>query len=230
MLFGGTGVHHRNLGPDALPWLRISFERIHSGCAILAMPTSAAELMLLPFHFAGIWPALRIFQTAVGLIRDLHGRIVERARAYTLATPVRTYVSRRDRGGCLYITSHYCSVHLVDVLRRYAATPMFAACGSIRIRHDLASDAERACTIALIANSVGYQRDLRADVGLVPRTVPGAVEVRSRICPRVPLADWHELHRRPRKGLLPCLGKKHPDQRRWSLSTLAAVGEILAPG
>jgi AraC-like DNA-binding protein len=146
---GGTGVHARNLAPDILARLQMCFQRIHNGC-VAPGDADVGKIMLVALmsHFARL-PHVRNGRTHP----SCYGKIVKRARAY--------------------IQENLCEPMSVDEIAAAACTSrrtLFRAFADIlddtprtyvrrlrlhRIRHDLASDAERTCTIALIANEWG---------------------------------------------------------------------------
>lgn len=148
-LLGGTGIHPRNLDPKALSKLQRLFQRLHEGgTSSLCDAVGAQILSTLIDHLAR--PP---HQRNAGRHPTQYGKIVERARAYiqeNLCEPISvdelaaaSYASRRTLFRAFeFILSE--PPHLyVRRLRLH------------RIRHDLASEAERACTIALIANQWG---------------------------------------------------------------------------
>lgn len=150
-VLGGTGIHPRTLAAGMLKPLRHAFELIHGGPAVAPR--------------AGTRPGdtlLRAIVNHIGRAPGRHnqrgcpngyGRIVQRARAYifeNLSNPISlddiaraSFTSRRT----LYRAFEEV---LDDTPQTYVRRLRLH-----RIRHDLASDAERACTIALIANQWG---------------------------------------------------------------------------
>jgi AraC-like DNA-binding protein len=148
-VLGGTGIHHRNLAPDALARLRMSFQRIHNSCmmpgdadVVRALLAAVISHLARPPHV----PNGRTHPTC-------HGKIVKRAQAYIqehLSEPISVdeiaaaaFASRRT------LFRAFADI-LDDTPRAYVRRLRLH-----RIRHDLADDAERACTIALIANQWG---------------------------------------------------------------------------
>lgn len=148
-ILGGTGIHIRKLPSAVMTRLQTSFQQIHSSCdAPGNADTCRAALSAVILHLARP-PYFRNGKTDP----SLHGKIVKRARAY--------------------IYEHLCEPMTVDEIAAAAYASrrtLFRAFADIldetprayvrrlrlhRIRHDLASDAERACTIALIANQWG---------------------------------------------------------------------------
>jgi AraC-like DNA-binding protein len=147
-VLGGTGLHAEPLASAALIRLRHAFELIHSGHAMGETRVGQELLRALIAHL-GRAPRAR---NRVGRT-DAHAMIVRRARAY--------------------IAEHLAEPICPDTLAQAALTSrrtLFRAFAEIlddtpqiyvmrlrlhRIRHDLASDEERACTVALIANQWG---------------------------------------------------------------------------
>jgi AraC-like DNA-binding protein len=148
-VLGGTGVHARDIVPEVRASLKNAFERIHQGCCApgddnIGRTTLDALILHLgrPPH--------------VGLRGTYHegfGKIVRRARAYILenlsepisvdAVAAAAYTSRRT------LFRAFADI-LDDTPRGYVRRLRLH-----RIRNDLASDTEKACTIALIANQWG---------------------------------------------------------------------------
>lgn len=148
-VLGGTGVHARDIVPEVLTSLKNGFERIHQGSGAPG-DDNVGRIMLN----ALIWHLGR--RPHVGLRGTYHGgfgTIVRRARAYILenlsepisvdAVAAAAYTSRRT------LFRAFAEV-LDDTPRAYVRRLRLH-----RIRNDLASDAERACTIALTANQWG---------------------------------------------------------------------------
>jgi AraC-like DNA-binding protein len=147
---GGTGLHQRLLHPQTVAWLRERFERIHSGRQPTGREDDVFAIMLEAFvdHF-GRAPST----SNRGNSRHAHAAIVRRARSYIadhLAAPIAlddialaAYASRRT----LYRAF---AEMLDDTPQSYVRRLRLH-----RIRHDLATDVERACTIALVANQWG---------------------------------------------------------------------------
>jgi len=147
---GGTGLHARHLHPRAVAWLREGFERIHGGRHPPGPQDDVSAVMLEAFldHF-GRAPSSR----NRGRSPHAHAAIVKRARDYIsehLGAPIAlddiataAYASRRT----LYRAF---GEMLNDTPQSYVRRLRLH-----RIRHDLATDAERACTIALVATQWG---------------------------------------------------------------------------
>jgi AraC-like DNA-binding protein len=148
---GGTGFHPRRLPENAVGELKTQFEAVHSG-----RPTSKVDVALLGdgllnavFKHFGRSPHPPIGRT------DPRGRarIVARARTYiieNLDRPLRidqiaraAHASRRTVYRAFNDVLDETPHSYVRKLRLH------------RIRHDLASDAERTCTVALVANRWG---------------------------------------------------------------------------
>jgi AraC-like DNA-binding protein len=148
-ILGGTGIHTRNLEPAALTELRRPFERIHEAHASRDCNTVGSRMLAALIAHLARPPHHR----NVGRHASQHGKIVERARAYIqghLCEPMSVdeiaaaaYTSRRTLFRAFEDILNEAPHHYVRRLRLH------------RIRHDLASEAERACTIALVANQWG---------------------------------------------------------------------------
>ncbi|MET4385251.1 AraC-like DNA-binding protein [Bradyrhizobium sp. F1.4.3] len=147
-ILGGTGVHARNLAPTRLLELQRSFQRIHDSGVPGNVNVGRQMLDALILHLA------RPPHCGNGGTHPRHhGKIVERARAYIqdhLCEPMSVdeiaaaaYSSRRTLFRAFEDVLGESPRHYVRRLRLH------------RIRHDLASEAEKACTIALIANQWG---------------------------------------------------------------------------
>jgi AraC-like DNA-binding protein len=145
---GGTGLHARPLADATLRRILHAFELIHSGHAMGETRIGQELLRALIAHL-GRAPRVcnRVGRT------DAHAMIVRRARAYILE----------------HLAEPICPDTLAQAIHTSRRT-LFRAFAEIlddspqiyvmrlrlhRIRHDLASDEERACTVALIANQWG---------------------------------------------------------------------------
>jgi AraC-like DNA-binding protein len=146
---GGSGIHARSMAPEILVELQRAFESVHGSPDGLGYAGLTKHLLAaLIAHLAR--PPRRENQ---GRHPDLHGKIVERARTYIhdhLSEPISidalataAYASRRTLFRAFTDILDDTPQNYVRRLRLH------------RIRHDLASDAEKACTIALIANQWG---------------------------------------------------------------------------
>lgn len=142
---GGSGIHARCMAPEILAGLQRAFECVHSGSDGVGHQALTKHLLTaLIAHLAR--PPRRQNR---GRHPDLHGKIVERARAYIhdhLSEPLSideiataAYASRRT------LFRAFADI-LDDTPQNYVRRLRLH-----RIRHDLASEAEKACTIALIA-------------------------------------------------------------------------------
>ncbi len=147
---GGTGLHPQPLATATLRRLRHAFELIHAGSRDGIRDTSIGQALLRAL-IAHLGRAPRVRNRAGRT--DVHAMVVRRARAYIL--------------------EHLAESITPDTLAQAALTSrrtLFRAFAEIlgdtpqvyvmrlrlhRIRHDLASDEERACTVALIANQWG---------------------------------------------------------------------------
>ena len=149
-VLGGTGLHARPLEGSTLRRIRHAFELVHAGSRDAMRGTGIAqELLRALIGHLGRAPRVG---NRVGR-SDAHAMIVRRARAY--------------------IVEHLAEPICPDTLAQAALTSrrtLFRAFAEIlgdtpqiyvmrlrlhRIRNDLASDEERACTVALIANQWG---------------------------------------------------------------------------
>jgi AraC-like DNA-binding protein len=146
---GGSGIHARCMAPEILAELQRTFEAVHRSSDGLGYAGLTKHLLAaLIAHLAR--PPRRENR---GRHPDLHGKIVERARTYIhdhLSEPISidelaaaAYASRRTLFRAFTDILDDTPQNYVRRLRLH------------RIRHDLASDAEKACTIALIANQWG---------------------------------------------------------------------------
>jgi AraC-like DNA-binding protein len=148
-ILGGTGIHTRNLEPAVLTELRRSFQCIHDDHAFRDCYAVGRRMLAALIAHLARPPHHR----NVGRHSNHHGKIVERARAYIhghISEPMSVdeiaaaaYTSRRTLFRAFEDILNEAPHHYVRRLRLH------------RIRHDLASEAERACTIALIANQWG---------------------------------------------------------------------------
>jgi AraC-like DNA-binding protein len=150
-VLGGTGIHRHLLAPAIVRSLRQEFELIHCGQLVgrkAGVRTGETLLRLIIAHI-GREPVGHNWRGG----QQGHARIVSRARAYIL--------------------EHLSEPISLDSIAKAATTSrrtLFRAFADIlddtpqtyvrrlrlhRIRLDLASDAERACTIALVANQWG---------------------------------------------------------------------------
>jgi len=148
-ILGGTGVHARNIAPGVLWDLERSFQSIHEHRSTAEGNTVGSRMLAaLVAHIAR--PP---HHDNVGRYSNQHGKIVERARGYIrdhLDQPMSVdeiadaaHTSRRTLFRAFGDVFDEAPHHYVRRLRLH------------RIRHDLASEAERACTIALVANQWG---------------------------------------------------------------------------
>lgn len=148
-VLGPTRVHARKLPESVAAGLRASFERLHSGRTV-AEGRAVDRVMIdaLIRHFARRPVQLR------GRHRpDCHGRIFERARAYIrerLAEPISV-----DEIATAACTSRRTLFRAFAEILDETPQAYVRRLRLHRIRHDLADDTERACTIALIANDWG---------------------------------------------------------------------------
>ncbi len=144
---GGTGVHARKVTPSLPAVLRRHFCDIHRRSAITADP---ARIML-----EGVLRHLARPPRSVngGRQPNCHGRIVNCARAYILAhlsEPMTVDEIASAAGASRRTLFRAFAEILEETPRTYVRRLRLH-----RIRHDLARRAERACTVALIANEWG---------------------------------------------------------------------------
>ncbi|MBR1162642.1 AraC family transcriptional regulator [Bradyrhizobium elkanii] len=145
---GNTGRHAQCLPSGLLLRLQHLFGRVHDGNVTTDNPISRQLLSALIAHFAR--PP---HHGLVGKHLNQHEKIAERARAFiqeNLCEPLSVdqiaaaaHASRRTLFRAFEEIFDETPRSYVRKLRLH------------RIRHDLASDAERACTIALVANQWG---------------------------------------------------------------------------
>lgn len=148
-VLGGTGIHSRPLSPAAVRRLRQAFELIHSGASAERGARIGEDLLRAIINHIGRAPATRNQWGDKGA----YARIVRRARAYIiehLADPISlaelveaAHTSRRT------LFRAFADI-LDDTPQTYVRRLRLH-----RIRHDLATERERACSIALIANQWG---------------------------------------------------------------------------
>lgn len=148
---GGTGVHDRNVPATVLTRLRCRFEQLHSGCFIPysgGTDISRAMLSATIAHLAR-HPRIR----GGGRRPGRHGNIVEKARAYIvehLSEPIS--IDEIAAAACTSRRTLFRA--FTDILDETPHT-FVRRLRLHRIRHDLAGDLERTCTISLVANQWG---------------------------------------------------------------------------
>jgi len=148
-VLGGTGVHARPLASAVVRGLRQEFELIHCGRPVSGAKRTGDALLRALANHIGRQPAGDKRHGGM----DAHARIVRKARSYIL--------------------EHLANPITLDAITAAAATSrrtLFRAFADVlddtpqtyvrrlrlhRIRYDLASEEERACTIALVANQWG---------------------------------------------------------------------------
>lgn len=149
-VLGGTGIHRRQLAPSIVRTLRHSFDLIHSGYLDGTGSLHACDLLLRSM-------IVLLGREPVGLNfrggREGHTRIVARARAYILEH-LSEPISPDDVAKAALTSRRTLFRAFADILDDTPQTYV-RRLRLHRIRHDLASDAEKACTIALIANQWG---------------------------------------------------------------------------
>lgn len=148
-ILGSAGIHARTLAPTALAQLQQSFQDVHD------KGTSSGNKNIGRQMLSALIPHLARapHQMNGGAHPRCHGKIVQRARSYIhehLSDPMSadeiaaaSYASRRTLFRAFEEVLGETPRSYIRKLRLH------------RIRHDLAGDAEKACTIALIANQWG---------------------------------------------------------------------------
>lgn len=145
-VLGSTGIHSYPLAPAIVRNLRHAFELIH--CGQFAGRIGDALLRSIIVHM-GREPAVH---NRRGGDRG-HERIVRRARAYILEH-LSEPISLNNIARAAITSRRTLFRAFADILDDTPQTYV-RRLRLHRIRHDLASDEERACTIALIANQWG---------------------------------------------------------------------------
>lgn len=149
-ILGGTGIHSRLFTPAGVRSLRQAFELIHCGSrAGRHGPRPGETLLRAIINHVGREPARYNRHRA---LRG-HARIVERARTYILehlAEPI----SPDDIAKAAFASRRTLFRAFADILNDTPQTYV-RRLRLHRIRHDLATEQEKACTIALVANQWG---------------------------------------------------------------------------
>jgi AraC-like DNA-binding protein len=148
---GGTGLHARHLHPNAVAWLRQRFERIHAdhyADHLRNADVCAVMLQLFLRHF-GRAPSSH----TRGGNGNAHAAIVRRARVY-IAEHLGRPIALDDIASAAFASRRTLYRAFAEILND---TPQsyVRRLRLHRIRHDLATDGERACTIALVATQWG---------------------------------------------------------------------------
>jgi AraC-like DNA-binding protein len=145
---GGTGLHARHMHPGVVAWLRERFARIHRDARPLDGDVGPVMLEAFIKHF-GRAPALG---NRAGN-RHEHAAIVKRARTY-IAEHLTGPIALADIASAAHASRRTLYRAFAELLND---TPQnyVRRLRLHRIRQDLASDAERACTIALVATQWG---------------------------------------------------------------------------
>ncbi len=147
----GTGFHPYKLPADTIDGLRNRFEFLHTGIgssAVSAASISQAMLSAIIHHY-GAPP----FATARKPKRCGQARIIAKARAYIMEH-LDEPMSLNEIASAAHTSRRTLQRAFADV---YDDTPKnyVRRLRLHRIRRDLAGDAERACTVALISNQWG---------------------------------------------------------------------------
>jgi AraC-like DNA-binding protein len=149
-VLGGSGIHSRALLPATIRRLRQPFELIHCGRPALQRDARIGEELLRAIiNHVGRIPTCRNQWGG----RDAYAKIIRRARAYIiehLAEPI----SPDELAKAAFTSRRTLFRAFADVLDDTPQTYL-RRLRLHRIRHDLATEEERDCTIALIANQWG---------------------------------------------------------------------------
>jgi AraC-like DNA-binding protein len=147
----GTGFHARRFPESAVSQFRVQYEHVHAGpCGneidVARLGDRLVDAVLL--HF-GRQPRVPMGATNP----QGHARIVARARAYILENLNRPLLI--DEIARASIASRRTVYRAFNEVFDETPHSYVRKLRLHRIRHDLASDAEQACTIALVANRWG---------------------------------------------------------------------------
>jgi AraC-like DNA-binding protein len=145
---GGTGIHARLLASRPLQRLRLAFEEAHQRRGVCSSEIADQMLSALIVHLAR-----SPHQMNASRQRSHHGKIVEKARAYiqeNLCEPISA-----DDLAATACTSRRTLFRAFEEILNETPRTYVRKLRLHRIRHDLAGDVEKACTIALIANQWG---------------------------------------------------------------------------
>lgn len=146
---GGTGFHARLLEPGVVAWLRRQLARVHGGRA----PTMDARIGDVMLRAAIQHYGRAPFSGPRDRRLNPHAAIVRRARAYVqehLSEPISIDALARAAFASRRTLHRAFADVLNDTPQSYVRRLRLH-----RIRHNLASDVEQACTIALVANQWG---------------------------------------------------------------------------
>lgn len=148
---GGTGIHARRVADDIVARLRPQFERVHAGKGMTGSNAARLGNRLLNAILAHVGREPR---GPIGRADPRgHIRIVARARTYILANLEKPLsIDELAEAACASRrTLHRAFNEVLDETPHAYVRKLRLH----RIRRDLASDAERACTVALVANRWG---------------------------------------------------------------------------
>ena len=182
---GGTGIHPRLVAAKRIWSLRAGFEQVHAGrhSGARAGRTLTDDLLDLLVTHCGRPP----HPVMAGMNPRGHARIVARARAYVLENL--EYPVSIDAMAAAAYTSHRTLHRAFNEVLDETPQSFVRKLRLHRIRRDLASEAEAACTVALVANRwgigelgrlAGWYRDLfgeRPSETLANRRTPLEVAV-----------------------------------------------------
>lgn len=150
-VLGGTGIHAHLLAPAAVRNLRHAFELIHSGRAARRGDRMGVGDTLLRSIIVHIGREPLCYNRTGS--KQGHAAIVRRARAYILEH-LSEPISLDDLAQAAIASRRTLFRAFAEILDDTPQTYV-RRLRLHRIRHDLASDEERACTIALVANQWG---------------------------------------------------------------------------
>ena len=148
---GGTSVHPRTLGAAEVRKLRHAFELIHGGHAVASRAgvRPGDTLLRAIANHLGREPIKLVCPSRA----DGYARIVRRARAY-IFEHLADAITLEDIAKASFTSQRTLYRAFEEVLDDTPQTYV-RRLRLHRIRHDIASHAERACTIGLIANEWG---------------------------------------------------------------------------
>ena len=147
---GGTGFHARRLPPEGIERLRDRMEAVHAGLLTPRLGQSlGGDLLAVSIgHYARDPHPIAGPSSAQG-----HARVVARARAYIvdhLEEPI-SLAALADAAATSERTLHRAFLSLLEEPPRSYIRRLRLH----RVRHDLATEAEVACTVAIVANRWG---------------------------------------------------------------------------
>ncbi|MFQ6162002.1 helix-turn-helix domain-containing protein [Sinorhizobium meliloti] len=144
---GGTGIHNRSMTPEVVTALAAEFSRIHTGNP--ARPGLGKMLLRALINHLGRPP----YNHGRRANTHLHARIVARARAY-IVEHLSEPIALDDIAAAAFASRRTLYRAFADILDDTPQTYV-RRLRLHRIRRGLATDRERACTIAVVANEWG---------------------------------------------------------------------------